>query len=189
MRLLWPSLQTLSAMSALCPCVPPGDGLNPPCVRHVAAVPAMSPPWVRYVPASSAVCAPCQDKSSMYPFKHWPRLWTFIRCSGPWHHQVKFYLTIAQPTAFTLHARWSISLAFILAPRIWPLQARPMFEKLCEVYAGITHDLQWFPSCQRIFPDRMKNLGRQWKNILRLAETAGMKIRQHVNANLIVIFQ
>ena len=34
--------------------------------------------------------------------------------AGPWHHQVKFCVTIVQPTAFILHAHWSVSLAFIL---------------------------------------------------------------------------
>ena len=40
--------------------------------------------------------------------------------AGPWHHQVQFLLTIAQPTAFTLHAHWSVSVAVILIPKFGP---------------------------------------------------------------------
>ena len=38
-------------------------------------------------------------------------------------HQVEFFSTIAQPTAFILHACWPISLASILASQTRPLQA------------------------------------------------------------------
>ena len=121
-------------VSLMCPpCARPsaltvvGDG--PPCVWNVSS---MCLQCVRHVPAL------CQRKSGL-GLGLTSGLCPLLPCCGaePWHHQVKFFLTIAQPPAFILHARWSLSLAFILVPQIRPLQAHSMLQKLFEVYAGI----------------------------------------------------
>ena len=118
------SLQTLSPMCLPCARVHHVTTMSPPCVCSVSAV-------VRHVPAL------CQRRSTMCPLKPWPCLCPLLACCGAGLWQSSKILShIAQPTAFILHARWSVSLAFILAPQIQPLQAHPMLEKLFGAYAG-----------------------------------------------------
>ena len=149
-------------MPALCPAY---KNLNSPCVRHVPSV--LSPPCDLHVYAMcrptpflaacvrhvSAICPPCVcNVSAMCPLFVGASplcvrsslglasgLCPLLASCGaePWHHQVKLFLTIAQPAAFILHARWSIFWAFISVPQIWPLQAHPVLQKLFGVYAGI----------------------------------------------------
>ena len=138
----------------------PLPGACPPCARHcppcVRRKAGTCPLWLRL--QTFALCLPpnlvrlffLSCVSSMRPFfvRRVPTLCqlrsttssplNFARGAGPWHHELKFFLGAVQPTAFILHARWSASLAFILAPQIRPLQAHPMLEKLFGVYAGIT---------------------------------------------------
>ena len=135
----------------------------PPCVCLVSALcswllPALCPPCVLVFGRSSSPCRPLVRQVFAYNVRLYSvwilftvgpscvrhhvlsaRLCPLLTCCGaePWHHQVKFFLTIAQPTAFILHARWSIFLAFILVPQIRPLQAHPVLQKLFGVYAGI----------------------------------------------------
>ena len=153
---LWPRLHTWPAVclpcvrrvSALCPLIRFGPAskpcLCPPC--------ALCPPRVRFGRASKP--SPCVFKScaplvsfscvsTMCPFfvRHVPalcqlrstmclRISTLSARGLLWGRAVaswsKILVSIAQPTAFILHARWSVSLAFISAPQIRRLQARPM---------------------------------------------------------------
>ena len=111
---LWPRLHTLSAMC-------------PPCVRHVSAmcplcVPS-SPPFVFHVSALPPcvcllclpfVCPPCVRSLSDRPLSAQvgvpASLCPLLACcgAGPWHHEVKLFLSIVQPAAFLFHARWSV---------------------------------------------------------------------------------
>ena len=61
-------------------------------------------------PLFASLGPPCVLASQLCPL---------VACcgAGPRHHEVKFFLSIAQPSAFIL---------LILAPQIRPLQARPM---------------------------------------------------------------
>ena len=58
--------------------------------------------WLR-LQTLSAICPPCL-LPTMCPLKPRPCLWTLPALgwcgAGPWHHQAKFFRTIAQPTAF-----------------------------------------------------------------------------------------
>ena len=100
------------------------------CLPRVPHVSAMRPPRAHSLSAQ-VMCA----------LKPRPRFWTLsalgLLWREPWFPQVKPFLTIAQPIAFILRARRSISLAFILVPQIRPLQAHPVLQKLFRVYAGI----------------------------------------------------
>ena len=128
-------------MSVICPLCVPGN-LKPPCVRHapsafslpcVLHVSAMRPPKCSHRSRSLttmclprvlhvfAMCPPRAHSLSaqvMCPLKPRPRFWTLsalgLLWREPWFPQEEPFLTIAQPIAFILHARLSISLAFIL---------------------------------------------------------------------------
>ena len=93
---LWPRLQTLSAMC------PPCLGLRPPCVRPFGCASKPCLPCVRLAFCPSCVCLSLA-----------PGLCPLLACcaAGPWHHQAKFFRTIAQPTVFKFisHGRWSVS--------------------------------------------------------------------------------
>ena len=113
----------------------------PPCVRHLSAT---CPPRVRLAMSTLSPLWPqLQTLSAMCPLKPWPCLWTLSALgllwgrAGAWHHQAKFFYTIAQSTAFIMHARWSVSFIVILAHQFRPSQAHPMLEKLFGVYAAI----------------------------------------------------
>ena len=129
------------------------------CVRRVSTlcppwVPLAAPPnLVRFVSArlapASKSCMPLVSAScvsTMCPFfvRHVPTLCQLtgppyilasglcprVACCGAGPYEARLFLSIAQPAAFILHACWSVSLAFILAPQIRPLQARPVLVKL-----------------------------------------------------------
>ena len=105
---LWLRLQTLSAMCQPCVrLVPLESALAPPpkpCAPYVRHVTALCPPRVHRV---SALAAPPCARSLPAQVHHvdFVRSWP-----GPWHHEVKFFPSVAQPTASILHARWSVSL-------------------------------------------------------------------------------
>ena len=81
----------------------------PPCVR-LESVLAVPPNLVRlcrplvsafYVSTTCLLCV-----SPGLPYVLDSGLCPLVACcaAGPWHHEVKFFLSIAQPTAFILHA-------------------------------------------------------------------------------------
>ena len=111
---LWPRLHTLSDMF-------------PPFVRIAPALRALgrgvstlaAPPNRPTLVFASHVSTICPLRPTMCP-----HLWT-LSAHGPWSHEVKFFLRIAQPTAFLLHARWSVFLAFILVAQISAFASAP----------------------------------------------------------------
>ena len=132
---LWPRLQTLSAY------VRHVTTLRRPCVRHV---PALCPPPVHFGRASK-LCPPCVWLLWLLCLRPpcvrlgpacalASGLCPLVACcgAGPWHHEVyiAFFLSIAQPVAFILHACWSVSLAFILAVKLG-LCKRTLCLKIC----------------------------------------------------------
>ena len=111
---LWPRLHTLSAMF-------------PPFVRIASALRALgwgvstlvAPPNRPTLVFASSVSTICPLRPTMCP-----HFWT-LSADGPWNHEVKFFLSIAQPAAFLLHARWSVFLAFVLVPQISAFASAP----------------------------------------------------------------
>ena len=114
--------------------------LCPPCARLSAlTVLGACPPCGPSMPLDFVALGLLRVRAAASSSNFFSLLRPLVACcgAGPWHHEVKFFLSIAEPTAFILHARWSVSLAVILAPQIRPLRAHPMLEKLFGVYAGI----------------------------------------------------
>ena len=89
-------------------------------------------------PRPRSLSAMLQHRSTRCPLKPWPCLWTLSALGPLWGKAVasKVFLTIAQPTAFILPSRWSVSWAFILASQIQPFQAHAVLGKLFGVYVG-----------------------------------------------------
>ena len=145
LQLCRPCVRLVSAMCL--PCCPALYNLNlpsPPCVFHVSAMcplkrshhspslTAMRPPCVCHV---SSMCRSCvRSLSAMCPLfvsasPPLTGLCPLLACcgAGSWRHQVKFFLAIAQPTAYIL--RFVVSLlgihfaspnsAFASAPYAW----------------------------------------------------------------------
>ena len=139
---LWPRLQTLSPyvrlVSALCP---PWfrfgrvSKLCPHRVRHVSAF-ALSLLWPR-LQISSAIrplvsvlcvftmCSPCA-RSLAAQVHHVSSPLDFVRS---WHHEVKSFRSIVQPTVLIWHARSSVSLASLAV--IWGPQFGLCKRTLC----------------------------------------------------------
>ena len=147
--MLWPHSWSLSALCPPCvrlvpamcplrPCLQTLSATRVPCVRLEFA---SCPLWMRFQ-TLSAMCLPCPQcvhcvttmcppcvLSSLglgLPFGFCP----FLACYGQGRGIIKpnSFLPLHKPTAFILHARWSVSLALILVPQIRPLQTHPMLE-------------------------------------------------------------
>ena len=123
----------------------------PPCARHVSAL-AASPPLVSA--SRVCVCPPCvRSLSAMCPLfaSSGPPsvlasgLCPLVACcgAGPWHHKVKFFLSIATRRVYI--ACPLVSLLGIhfgcWLHKFRSLQVHPMLEKLFGVYAGILKTL------------------------------------------------
>ena len=121
------------------------SAMCPPCVCLQLNPVSASPNLVRLarlflsascVSTMSALCPP-RGRSLSAQIVLASGLYPLVACCGA-GHEVKFCLSIAHPSAYIyiytythiLHARWSVSLAFILVPQTpRPLQAHPTLEK------------------------------------------------------------
>ena len=101
--MLWPRPRSLSA-----PCVRHVSAMCPPCVcleSALAAPPALVPHVPLCLSLVSALCVftmcpPCA-RSLAAQIHHVSSSLDFVRS---WHHEVKSFLSIMQPTTFILHA-------------------------------------------------------------------------------------
>ena len=88
---------------------------------------------------SRSLCPPCVCHLSSMRLLFVSISPPYVCCCGaePWHHQVKLFLTIAQPAAFILHACWVDFLGIHFGSPNSVLQAHSVLQKPFGVYAGV----------------------------------------------------
>ena len=191
--LLWGSLLEKKRLAAICGgrvsrACPPCVRQCPPCVRLDSAL-AAPPNLVRPLSAF-CVCLVYVHLPAMCLLlvRHVPILcelrstmWTLSACGQLWRRAVASRGKILSQNCAAhrvyLYARWSVSLAFILAPQIWPLQVRPT-----PCACGTVWGLCWCnPPCVRLCAPLVRHLSALccclWPRLRSLSATCPPCVR------------